>query len=79
LVILTPQGGISQAPSATAWRELTLADVEAAHSIIARNHPAASPRRLRLGPFEPHVLYPGRMDDTRGLEEWISRLVTSRS
>ena len=31
---------------------------------------------MRLGPFEPEVPYPGRMDDTRAIEAWIQRIVT---
>jgi hypothetical protein len=30
---------------------------------------------MRLGPFEPELVYPGMMDDTKGLEMWISRIV----
>jgi hypothetical protein len=42
LLVAAP-AALAQERSANAWRELTLADVEVAHSIIARNHPAASP------------------------------------
>jgi hypothetical protein len=31
----------------------------------------------RLGPYEPAHLYPGRIDDTAGLERWIPQ-VTAR-
>jgi hypothetical protein len=41
LVLSTPIA--AQTPTAAAWRELTRADVEAAHAIIARNHPGAVP------------------------------------
>jgi hypothetical protein len=30
---------------------------------------------MRLGPFEPEMQFPGRIDDTRGLESWIARIV----
>lgn len=36
-------GAAGQERSAAAWRELTLADVEAGSAIISRNHPAAVP------------------------------------
>jgi hypothetical protein len=29
----------------------------------------------RLGPFEPAVPYPGPIDDTDGLEQWVARVV----
>ena len=41
LSLLLPTGSAAQGSSAAAWRDLTLADVEAAHDIITRNHPAA--------------------------------------
>lgn len=31
---------------------------------------------MRLGPFEPEIPYPGRMDDSRAIEGWIQRIVT---
>ena len=40
---LLPAAAAGQTPSALAWRDLTLADVEAASAIISRNHPAAVP------------------------------------
>jgi hypothetical protein len=33
---------------------------------------------MRLGPFEPEVPYPGRIDDTRAIEAWILNLVRER-
>jgi peptidase S41-like protein len=33
---------------------------------------------MRLGPFEPEMPYPGRIDDTRALEAWISSVVRTR-
>ena len=33
---------------------------------------------MRLGPFEPEVPYPGRIDDTRAIEAWIATLVRDR-
>ena len=32
----------------------------------------------RLGPFDPEVLYPGRIDDTGALERWIVETVAKR-
>jgi hypothetical protein len=31
---------------------------------------------MRLGPFEPEIAYPGRIDDTRALEAWIPQILT---
>ena len=33
---------------------------------------------MRLGPFEPDVPFPGRIDDTKALEAWIQRMLTAR-
>jgi hypothetical protein len=33
---------------------------------------------LRLGPFEPAFVFPGRIDDTRAVEAWITGVVTKR-
>jgi hypothetical protein len=33
---------------------------------------AASDRALKIGPFEPDLVYPGDMRDTRALEAWLS-------
>jgi hypothetical protein len=32
----------------------------------------------RLGPFDPEVPYPGRMDDTPGLEQWVQGVIAAR-
>ena len=34
---------------------------------------------MRLGPFEPEVPYPGRIDDTRAIEAWIADMVRGGS
>jgi hypothetical protein len=33
---------------------------------------------MRLGPFEPEIPYPGRIDDTRAIESWVSLVVMRR-
>ena len=42
LALVLPVPSPAQARSAAAWRELTLADLEAAHDILARNHPGTA-------------------------------------
>jgi hypothetical protein len=37
---------------------------------------AAFGMAMRLGPFEPEIAYPGRIDDTRALEAWIPQILT---
>ncbi|HET9275361.1 MAG TPA: hypothetical protein VFN96_04760, partial [Gemmatimonadales bacterium] len=32
----------------------------------------------RLGPFEPEVTFPGRIDDTAALERWVTATVAPR-
>jgi hypothetical protein len=41
-LLALPRNAESQSRAAAAWRELTLADLEAAHDIIARDHPGAA-------------------------------------
>ena len=68
----------AQNASAQAWRELTIADVSAAHAIIARNHPAAVPgagdsafvrmlREARTGALT-------RAQDVTSYEGWLATL-----
>ena len=32
----------------------------------------------RLGPYDPEMLYPGRIDDTAALERWVMETVVKR-
>ena len=48
---MTTNTAAPQGSSAAAWRDLTLADVDAAYGIIARNHPAAVALAALSGPY----------------------------
>lgn len=78
LILVTPRSAPGQGTSAASWRDLTLADVGAAHGIIARNHPAAvvaagdSAFRQRLE--TARAAAQGRARDVVSYEGWLATL-----
>jgi hypothetical protein len=68
----------AQQSSAAAWRDLTLADVDAAYDIIARNHPAATAAAgdtaFRRTLEEAHAAARGRARDVASYEGWLATL-----
>ena len=66
------------ARSNSAWRDLTLADVEAAHGIISRNHPAASTvaqdSAFRSALQRAHVAAQLRARQVSSYEGWLATL-----
>ena len=78
VALLATSHAAAQQSSAAAWRDLTLADVEAAYGIIARNHPAAAAtagdsafqRTLR----EAHAGALVRAREVASYEGWLATL-----
>lgn len=78
LMTMGASAASAQSSSATAWRELTLADLQAAHDIIARNHPAATPTArdsaFRFGLAEGLRAGRERAASVSSYEGWLATL-----
>jgi hypothetical protein len=76
--VMTPLTSGAQQASAAAWRDLTLADVEAAYGIIARNHPAAATdagdSTFRRTLESARVAAQGRAGEVASYEGWLATL-----
>src|SRR5687767_5208468 len=76
-MLLATVGGAQQS-SATAWRDLTLADIEAAYGIIARNHPAAvvaaGDSAFRRTLEAAHTAAQSRAREVASYEGWLATL-----
>jgi len=78
VALCTPSGAGAQDAAASAWRDLTLADAEAAYGIIARNHPAAAvpagDSAFRRTLEAARTAAQGRAREVRSYEGWLATL-----